>query len=259
LASIAHEINNPLQAIQGCLTLVQEELEAENALGTPLKGVLGTANALGTAAHAGVRGASNAGRYLRIAESEITRLAAILKRVREFYRPAGLGWQPTDVRAVLSNVLELTGKQLQHSHVTVELDWGDGAERELMIRANPDHLKQIFLNLIINAIDAMALGTTASHPAAIAGGRLRISTALDYLVRADARVPAVRIEVADNGPGIEPEVLPRLFEPFFSARPGGAGLGLSICYSIIEAHQGRITVTSQPGPGTQFTIWLPAA
>jgi two-component system NtrC family sensor kinase len=220
-ASIAHEINNPLQAVQTYLTLAQEELEEEQQHPAPLI------------------------RYLGTVGKEIERIATIVRRMRDFYRPAREGLQPTYLHAVLESVLALTNKQLQHSHVVVERVWADHLPA---IEANPDHLKQVFLNLVLNAIDAMP-----------AGGTLHISTWVDQIqVSVGAQpLPAVRIEFSDTGEGMPPEVLSRLFEPFFTTKEGGTGLGLSISYGIIQAHGGQVTVESYAEMGTTFIILLP--
>jgi two-component system NtrC family sensor kinase len=222
VASITHEINNPLQAIQNSLTLAQEEMEG------------------------GPRPEKMA-RYLGMAETEIERLANIVRRLRDFYRPTRQERQLTDVRVVLEGVLELTGKQLQHSHITIEREDLAGVGLPL-IWANADHLKQVFLNLVLNAMDAMSAS----------GGTLRVRMALDTLQPRDGPPrPAVRIEVSDTGEGIPPEIMSHLFEPFITTKPDGTGLGLSISYGIIEAHNGQITAASQSGEGTTFTILLP--
>ncbi|MDY7077653.1 MAG: GAF domain-containing protein [Chloroflexota bacterium] len=223
VASIAHEVNNPLQAVQSCLTLTGEEL-------------------------LGRRRPEKLNQYLGIAESEIERISVIVRRMRDFYRPARTGWQPTDVHAVLESVLALSGKQLQHSNVIVERCFQQGAVGLPEIQANPDHLKQVFLNLVLNAIDAMP-----------EGGTLRISTAFDQMQFpiASGGGAAVRIEFSDTGVGIPPERQARTFEPFFTTKEQGSGLGLSISYGIVESHNGEITVTSQVGVGTTFTILLP--
>ena len=216
-ASIAHEINNPLQAVQGCLTLAKEEQD-------------------------GRQRREKMDRYLNVAGSEIERIAVIVRRMRDFYRPAREGLQPTDLCGVLESVLELTNKQLQHSDITVEREW---AGELPVIQANPDHLKQVFLNLVINAIDAMP-----------GGGTLRISTALEKPGFSE-KTRFLRIEFSDTGEGMPAEVLSHLFEPFFTTKEHGSGLGLSISYAIIQSHGGGITATSQVGAGTTFTILLP--
>ncbi|MEE8392526.1 MAG: GAF domain-containing protein [Anaerolineae bacterium] len=226
VASIAHEINNPLQAMQTYLTLAQEEIDDDQR---PKK----------------------INRYLGTVGDEIERIAAIVRRMRDFYRPASKELQPTYLHAVLESVLELVNKQLQHSNVTVERAWSDYLPE---IQANPDHLKQVFLNLVLNSIDAMT-----------AGGTLYISTALDQIPTppgpsasgGPGGAPAVRVEFSDTGEGISPKVLSHLFEPFFTTKERGSGLGLSISYGIIQAHNGQITVESHTGLGTTFTILLP--
>ncbi|MCP4542265.1 MAG: GAF domain-containing protein [Chloroflexi bacterium] len=219
-ASIAHEINNPLQAMQTYLILAQEEFDSDQR---PEKVT----------------------RYLGTVGDEIERIAAIVRRMRDFYLPARKELQPIYLHAVLESVLELTNKQLQHSNITVERAWVDYLPE---IQANPDHLKQVFLNLMLNGIDAMATG-----------GTLYISTAVDQIqLGSDQKpLPAVRAEFSDTGEGIPPEVLPHIFEPFFTTKERGSGLGLSISYGIIQAHNGQITVESHIGLGTTFAILLP--
>ncbi len=221
VASIAHEINNPLQAVQNSLDLTREELEG------------------------GMR-RDKLTRYVGMAGNEIDRLTTIVRRMRDFYRPARDGMTTTDVHAVLKDVLELTGKQLQHSNIRVEREWAADLPP---IRANPDYLKQVFLNLVLNAIDAMEAQ----------GGTLRVYTALDHMqpAQGNAMLPAVCIEFNDTGEGIAPHDLPNLFEPFFTTKATGTGLGLSICYEIVQAHNGQITVESHPEAGTTFRILLP--
>jgi two-component system NtrC family sensor kinase len=220
VSSIAHEINNPLQSVQGCLTLAMEELD-------------------------GPQRREKLDRYLGVAGSEVERISSIVQRMRDLYRPVREEKQSTDLHAILESLLVLTDKQLQHSNVAVERAWC----RELpVIWANADQLRQVFLNLILNAIDAMP-----------EGGPLRISTDLDEVeIRGgQAAVPAVRVEFSDAGKGIPEDMLPHMFEPFFTTKENGTGLGLSTSYGIIESHNGRITVASEAGKGTTFTILLP--
>ncbi len=218
VASIAHEINNPLQSVQGCLTLVEEELQA-------------------------ARCQEKLERYLNVAEVEIQRISAIVRRMRDFYRPARAGFQEVQVCDVLESVLELTNKQLQHSAVTVVREWDAGIPA---VRANPDHLKQVFLNLVLNAIDAMPTG-----------GTLHVTVSDEAQETAEGSLPMVCVAFRDSGIGMSQEVLSRLFEPFFTTKEHGSGLGLSISYGIIESHQGWIRVESRAGEGTTFLIYLP--
>ncbi len=220
VASIAHEINNPIQAMQGCLTLTAEELEEANPDQDTV--IL----------------------YLDIVKSELNRVATIVSNMRDFYRPAAAGMDLTDIHEVLESVLKLTGKQLQRSNVAVVSSWGKDVS---LIEANPSHLRQVFLNLVLNAVDAMP------H-----GGTLRLNTSLSQMpAYHQTKGTAVCILLSDTGSGMSEETVSRLFEPFFTTKEHGSGLGLSISYGIIESHHGEITVQSQEGVGTTFTLLLP--
>ncbi|MBN1487035.1 MAG: PAS domain S-box protein [Anaerolineae bacterium] len=213
-ASIAHEINNPLQSVLGCLRLSQEEMEGQFRK-------------------------SKLERHIDVAVNEVKRVSEIVHRMHDFYRQARAELRPTDVNIVLDSVLSLSNKQLQHSGVMVMRHY----DSELpLIQANADHLRQVFLNMILNAIDAMP-----------AGGNLTIQTSQPSQI-----IPGgIEILFRDNGVGMSPEVLSQIFEPFFTTKERGSGLGLSISYGIIESHNGDITVSSQEGKGTTFTIILP--
>lgn len=240
VASIAHEINNPIQAIQNCLGLTQEELQEQ-----PHQERLQF--------------------YTSLAISELDRIAAIVRRMRDFYQPPHRGalspleggsiddfyrlspqdLQFVDIEAVLDNVLFLANKQLQQSRVKVK--W----ERNVYlppVQGSADHLKQVFLNLVLNATDAMAPQ----------GGSLMITTELEQAeLHANKLEPVISIKFQDTGLGMSPELLSRMFEPLFTTKEHGSGFGLFTSYKIIEAHQGQITVDSQPNAGTTFTIHLP--
>lgn len=236
VASIAHEINNPLQAIQSGLTLLQEEL---NDRRRPEKLSL----------------------YLKIAMGEIERIATLVRNLRDFYRPTRQNrsgeaaeaktidnfyrslnreMQPVNLQTILDSVLQLTHKQLQNKNIMIESRWADDLPQ---VQGNSDQLKQVFLNLTLNAFDAMAAQ----------GGLLRINAGLNDNSR------TICIEFIDTGEGMPPELLSRLFEPLFTTKEQGSGLGLFTSYKIIEAHHGQITVTSEVGVGTTLTILLPIA
>jgi len=218
MASIAHEVNNPLQAVQGYVSLSQEKLEnSEHA--DALK------------------------RYLSIVSEEVERISDILSRMGEFYRPGRADLRSVDVDTVIEKVLALAGKKLEHSHVTVE---HTAAENLPRIEANADQLKQVFLNLVINAIDAMP-----------EGGTLYIRTALEREQTVGESIPLARIEFTDTGMGMSQDVIDRLFEPFFTTKKEGTGLGIFISYNIIQAHHGELAVQSKKGKGTTFTVRLP--
>ncbi|HEX4515754.1 MAG TPA: ATP-binding protein, partial [Polyangiaceae bacterium] len=137
--------------------------------------------------------------------------------------------------------LRLAWNEVRHRAVVIK-DYGDDLPR---VRGNDARVGQVFLNLIINATHAM----TGESPSA---NTLRLVTRRD-----GDRVVA---EVHDNGPGISPENLKRIFTPFFTTKPRGVGtgLGLSICRRIVESFGGEIGVETAVGRGTTFRVWLPA-
>jgi len=210
-ASLAHEINNPMQTVVGCLGLAQEALEE----------------------------GEDAGELLQVALEELRRVTRIVADLRDLHRPPSPEERElTDVNALLEQVLTLSRKKCEQHRV--EVTWS-AAPGSLPVLVVPDRLKQVFLNLVLNAVDAMP-----------GGGRLEVSAAM-------TRQPAgVRVTFADTGEGIPPDVLPRIFEPFYSGKADGLGLGLFISDDIVRRHEGHIDVESKEGQGTTFAVWLPA-
>ena len=169
--------------------------------------------------------------------AEIDRLASVVNSLLAFARPLHVEARAVSVaelfdRAVLLARDELDAKQL---HV----DRGVGA-RVPAVHADPDLLSQVLLGLLANAAEAAPRGGTIRLEAAVADG-------------------VVQLTVTDSGPGIAPELRPRVFEPFFTTRPRGTGLGLAIARQIVEAHGGRIDAGDAAGGGACFTVALPAA
>jgi two-component system, NtrC family, sensor kinase len=214
-ASLTHEINNPLQAIRSGLALIQAELNETTDL-------------------------AEVQHDLQIIDQEVKRISDLMLRLREFSRPVELETRPTDLRALFDTILGLIGKQMQVHRIQVKIEWDPAVPTVL---ASPDRLTQVFMNLVLNAIDAMP-----------DGGLLTIFAAVD---RSRADSPVICIAVADTGSGIAPEALPRIFEPFFTTKQDGTGLGLAISFEIVKSLGGEITVASQPGAGTTFTVVLP--
>jgi signal transduction histidine kinase len=141
----------------------------------------------------------------------------------------------TNLNDVVNRVLALAGKYLQHRRVIVKRDL-DNELRAIVVA--PDELEQVFINLVLNAVDAMPQGGTLSVASWHAkDGRLAVA-------------------FSDTGHGIPDEDLPHVFEPFFSTREDGTGLGLTVSHSVIERHGGEITVESAVGEGATFTVWL---
>ncbi|MCJ7737356.1 MAG: ATP-binding protein, partial [Anaerolineae bacterium] len=219
--SMAHEVNNPLQAMQGCLELLDEEL-------------------------AGDHREDRLKKYLGTAKNETTHIARIMRRLTDSYRPVPRGTVRVSVGEVIDSALALVRDQLRQRSVSVVCDY---CAEERSVRANLDQLRQVFLNLVLNAAEAMPRG-----------GVLHIGTYADVLETGpvDMAKQAVRIDFKDEGLGMGPEVLAHLFEPFFTTKQNGAGLGLSISYGIIQAHGGQITAEGELGVGSIFSVWLPA-
>jgi PAS domain S-box-containing protein len=209
-ASLAHEISNPLQSVIGCLGLAKEVLnEGENV-----------------------------SQYLEIAIEELDRTAGIVGRLRDLHRRSEPGdREPADVNALVEQVLALSEKRCQDHGVEVVLQAGTDLPLLLLV---PDRIQQVFLNLTLNAVEAMP-----------EGGQLRVITART------SRPEGVRITFVDSGVGVDCDNLPHLFRPFHSTKEEGVGLGLYVSRNIVENHGGHIEVESEIGEGASFTIWLP--
>jgi PAS domain S-box-containing protein len=209
-AGIAHELRNPLAIVMNALYDVRQ--------------VLGAAPA-------------EVLEDLHIAEEEISRAQAIIKNLLEFSRESGADVERVNVNDLLSRTVQLMQKYLQNAGVRVSADLGDIPA----CAVNPNAMRQILLNLITNAVQAMPTG-----------GEL-------FLRTGRANGDRVRLEVRDTGVGIPAAHLHEIFNPFYTTKaPGqGTGLGLSVVHSILQRYRGEIRVTSELGAGTTFTIELP--
>jgi two-component system NtrC family sensor kinase len=208
-ASLAHEVNNPLQAIHNSLHLTLHE-------------------GLGEERHR---------EYLGMAQGEVERLIKIVQRMLDFYRPSRGGVEPVDVNQIVEKVLSLIQKRLEHGDIEVHTELTDDLPTVPIVS---DQISQVILNLLINAVEAMPIG-----------GRLWLKTELS------SEGENVLVRLRDSGPGMSAEQVNRLFEPFYTTKPGGTGLGMAISYGIIERHGGAIDVLSEPGQGTTFVVALP--
>ncbi len=208
-ASIAHEINNPLSAMLLHLDFMARAVPDDSDLQEDLV----------------------------MMEQQVKKIARLVRQLRDFSRPPSRDRRPVILNDVVRQVLALTGKDLQRHRVKVSLELDPDL---LPVMASADQMGEIFMNLILNARDAMP-----------GGGRLTISTMVK-----GKRVVA---RVADTGGGIPPEAIERVFEPFFTTKgEHGTGLGLAIAHSIARDHGGEIRVESEVGKGAVFTLSLPA-
>jgi len=208
-ASIAHEVNNPLEAIKNSLYLLSSAKNVEQ----------------------------NA-RFLDVARRETERVSHIIRQMLGFARRSGeVEW--VNANHILEETLILVEKKMRQARVEVVRRFDD---RLPAVRARADQLRQVFLNLLLNAQQAMEKG-----------GRITIITSLYE----QALQPTISVQISDTGCGIPEAELSRIFEPFFSTRTKGTGLGLWVTQDIVRHHGGRIEVTSEEGAGTTFNVILP--
>jgi PAS domain S-box-containing protein len=209
-ASIAHEVNNPLEAIKNSLYLLKSIKDSE----------------------------SNE-RFLDIARKETERVSHIIRQMLGFARRSG-GAEWVNINQLLEETLVLVDKKMRQSAIKIICEFDANLPTA---HARPDQLKQVFLNLILNAQQAIERE-----------GRITIRTS----AYTSPLQPSVSIEINDSGIGIKPDDLERIFEPFFSTRKkGGTGLGLWVTQDLVRHHGGRIEVMSEEGKGTTFQIILP--
>ena len=206
-ASIAHEINNPLQAVQNCLHLASRGELSEKKQHD----------------------------YIDLANHELDRLMSTVQRMLDFYRPGAVDPQRVNLVVLLRRVIDLLTPQMKGRDIRVSTGFSSKLPSILAVGSQ---LEQVFINLILNAQDAMP-----------DGGEIRIS--------ARPVKDTVEILFQDNGPGVSEENRGRIFEPFVSTKEGGTGLGLSVSYGIIAAHGGNLDLAPDRGPGACFRVILP--
>jgi signal transduction histidine kinase len=174
-------------------------------------------------------------------QQDCDRLGELMKSVLAYSRPSETEMEAVNIGMLLSRLVERQRPRMSRAKVESKIQIEASTPQ---VYGNPRALEQVFTNLVTNAIQAMGEngGTLAVRIQTVAGS-------------ADRRF--VRVEVADNGPGIPKEHQERLFQPFFTTKSDGTGLGLAITKRIITAHKGNIQVSSFPG-GTVFQVYLPA-
>lgn len=209
-SSLAHELNNPLQAIQSGVGLMIDDLQA------------GHTDQVQT--------------DLEVIEEELERIQSIFRQMLDFYRPSHNEHVMLDLNAICTSVSVLMRKRLQNSNIDLTLSLSDHLP---ITYGDRNQIKQILINLILNATEAMD----------DIGGTIQLKTTANdnYAI----------LVVEDNGPGIQHEHLQHLFEPLFTTKTRGLGLGLSICEDIAQQHDGYIDVSTKIGTGTAFALHLP--
>lgn len=220
-AGLAHELRNPLMPMK---MLVQS-------------------------ARMGVEQRGLQGRELQILEEEICRMESSIQAFLDFARPPAIEKRRTALRPIIEGVLDLLAGKAAEQEITLNAEFAEGLGE---LEIDPTQIKQVVLNLVLNAMDELGprgrieIDVTAGLP-------LAAKPMNDEEVR-----DGVRIIVSDNGPGIPDELLGKIFEPFITRKELGTGLGLTICRRIIEAHGGEITAANSSFGGAEFCVWLPS-
>lgn len=210
-ASVAHEINNPLQSISNCLHLaMRQDLLQERR-----------------------------SQYIEMAQKEVGRLARTVRSMLDFYRTGKAGKEYWQIGEVIDEVVKILKPQIDQKDVDIRINIPNELPK---VYIEKDHIQQVFFNLFLNAMEAM---------------EGQESDRVVWLDVEDAG-PWLLIRVEDSGPGIPEAMRSRIFEPFMTSKANGTGLGLSVSYGIVEAHNGKLElVESKHENGACFEIWLP--
>jgi signal transduction histidine kinase len=216
-SSMAHELNQPLAAILSNAEAAELFLSQSPPALAELRDIL-----------ADIR-------------KDDERAGEVIRRMRNLLRKREMEMTLVDLNLVVKDVLRLVGGDASLRHVAIDVDLSPRAPQ---IQGDSIHLQQVFLNLIINAMEAVAKQPPQKR-------RLNVATQQSQ--------DAVQVAVSDSGCGIEPANLPHLFEPFYTTKPNGMGMGLSIAKRIIEAHHGRMSAENNPDGGATFRVILPAS
>ena len=222
---LAHEIKNPLSSIKINLKLVREELEAAKSAQAGQKTISGQNDA----------GFTRSLRKIAVIEKEAERLEQILEGFLRYIDKTELHLSSVDISSLMSDMIDFYSPQARSHSIIIRQQFYN---KPLVCKADEGMLKQVILNLFINAQQAMS-----------DGGEL--------LIRTSRRKKEAVIQISDTGSGIARDKLAKIFEVYFSSRPQGSGLGLATVKKIVEAHKGTIEVDSEPGKGTSFTIKFP--
>lgn len=218
-ATVAHEVNSPLQAIQNFLYMAQSAPDSKRV------------------------------GYLHLVHEEIERIGKIIHHLQDLYRPITTARALTNINTLIERMLLLTGSSIAGHTVDVQCDLSPDLPA---IWIQPDLITQVLLNLLFNALDAMPNGGTLRVYSAVHSAEPR-----DNIT--ESTYSNVTIEIADTGIGMTPDVQEHIFDPFFTTKSSGTGLGLAISQQIITQHGGKLHVRSAPHQGSIFSIVLPFA
>jgi nitrogen-specific signal transduction histidine kinase len=211
-AGLAHEIRNPLVAIKTLAQLLPERLDDEVFRRD----------------------------FVDLAAGEVDRIASLVNELLDFARPREPKLQLEDIQAVIEGMLLLVSSEAKKKGIEIA---GQYEENLPTVSMDPEQMKQVFLNILLNAIEATDEGGCVA---------VEVRTFRD-----EKEKEALLVEIRDTGRGIPEDNLENVFTPFFSTKDTGIGLGLSISHQIVEEHRGGITVSSRVGEGTSFFIRLP--
>ncbi len=216
-SGMAHEIKNPLTAIKTFSEFLPQRLEDKEFLKN----------------------------FSKIVGSEVDRIDHLVNQLLEFAKPAAPKFIDTDLVKLLDDVLDFLNSEFIKHKIQVVKNF---SQENILLRVDPNLFKQAILNIILNAIDVMHDGGTLTMS-------IEISTKNSTNpINARNSITFIKITIADTGPGIAPDDIPRIFDPFYTTKDHGTGLGLSITHGIIQSHGGTIRVQSEVGKGTEFVI-----
>jgi signal transduction histidine kinase len=236
-AGIAHEVKNPLNAMMIHLELLRTKIQRGLNTPVPQPAVAGSLS-IAEARPTGHTAQSSALEHVEVIETEIRRLDEVLQGFLKFARPEDLRLQPTKLSTIFEEILPVIEPEAENNNVRILTECGAGVPN---VSGDAAMLRQVFMNLAINACQAMP------H-----GGTLRLTCAATSGNR-------VEVKVEDTGVGIPPANLEKIFDLYFTTKDHGSGIGLSMVYRIIQLHDGEVEVQSTPGRGTTFRVLLPRA
>lgn len=227
-AGLAHEIRNPLGIIKGAAEMLNQKFGASQPAAAELSAYIST---------------------------EVNRLNGLVSRFLDFARPSRLELKPVDIRQVVDRAIEVARHRYPEWHVSIELRSTNDLPAVL---ADEQLCEQVFVNLILNAYEAMAPENdplNGGPPAAERAPKITVSLSQD----STNGLAGVTAEIQDSGPGVPEQLREQIFNPFVSSKKTGVGLGLSIVAKIVDDHGGSIQLISRPDAGACFRVFLPAA